>query len=250
MSDSSASSRGAVASRQPVAADAMFVDLPSRQTVTLTSLAASAWRRRFAFLSAACVTFAVAAAIIVSLKPRYESEALLIVDPRQTNITNVQSIQDAPATLSDLNFVRSQMQILTSDQLARRVVEDMKLQDDPAFAQPPSSLAALINPLLRLVGRPVRRIRSRKPSSNTNRGWALSATASPSSSGCRSAPGIRHSRSASWTATSRYSRPARSSINGRSLPLLNRGLRASCSPCRRSCWPRRLISRRFCRKAS
>jgi uncharacterized protein involved in exopolysaccharide biosynthesis len=133
----------------------MFVDLPAQQGVTLTSLAASAWRRRFAFLSAACVTFAVAAAIIVSLKPRYESEALLIVDPRQTNITNVQSIQDAPATLSDLNFVRSQMQILTSDQLARRVVEDMKLQDDPAFAQPPSTLATLINPLLRMIGRSI-----------------------------------------------------------------------------------------------
>jgi capsular exopolysaccharide synthesis family protein len=142
-----------LAHRQAADADAMFVEL-GKPSVTLTSVLAIVWRQRLAFLAAALVTFAIAAAFITSLRPRYESEALLMVDPRQTNITNLQSIQDSSTTLSDLNFVRSQMQILTSDELARRVVEDMKLQDDPAFASPPSGLAALTLDVRRWLGLP------------------------------------------------------------------------------------------------
>ena len=67
-----------------------------------------------------------------------------MVDPRQVNVGNFRSFQDEP-TMSDLNFVRSQMQILTSDEFARRVVMDMNLQDDPALAAVPTILERLVS---------------------------------------------------------------------------------------------------------
>ena len=135
---------GGLPTRPALALDAAFLSVPPRQNITLASLAVIAWRRRTAFALAALLTFVIAALVIFSLKPRYESGALVMVDPRQTNIANVQSVRDTTASVSDLNFVRSQMQILTSDGLARQVVLDMHLQNDPTFVGPPPQTNPLV----------------------------------------------------------------------------------------------------------
>ncbi len=134
------------------AIDAPFLEIPQRHSVTLASLLAIAWRRRGTFAAAALLTFALAAAIILSLQSRYEAEAMVMVNPRQTNIANVQSVQDPTASLSDLNGVRSQMEILTSDGLARRVVLDLHLQDDPTFVKPPRQAVPLVSWAARVLG--------------------------------------------------------------------------------------------------
>ncbi len=143
---------GDLAARPTAALDAPFLDVPRRESITLASLLAIAWRRRGTFALAALLTLMIATAIILSLKSRYEAEAMVMVDPRQTNIANVQSVQNSMASLSDLNVVRSQMQILTSDGLARQVVLDLHLQDDPAFVKPPPQTVPLVSWFEKLLG--------------------------------------------------------------------------------------------------
>ncbi|HEY0185086.1 MAG TPA: Wzz/FepE/Etk N-terminal domain-containing protein [Rhodopila sp.] len=101
------------------------------------SILSTLWRRKLLFCACFAVLLSGALAVILHLKPRYTSEALLIIDPRQTHITNLQSVQEAPSGISDLNFVRSEMQILDSDELALHVVEKLNLQDDPEFGAQP-----------------------------------------------------------------------------------------------------------------
>lgn len=117
--------------------DAAFADGSVTRSLTLAGLLRSVWRHRLVFSLTGLTTFGAALAVIMSLQPRYDSVALLMVDPRQMNVANFRAVQNEP-TMSDLNFVRSQMQILTSDEFARRVVTDMKLQDDPALAAKPT----------------------------------------------------------------------------------------------------------------
>ena len=124
--------------RLPYTANTGLGETPVRARLTLAGLVATAWRCRVAFTIGVLSTFGIAATIIFSLRCRYELEALLMVDPRKTNITDVQSIQGGEATLSDLSFVRGQMQILTSDENARHQ-EARRLQasaaSDLAIAQ-------------------------------------------------------------------------------------------------------------------
>ncbi len=124
--------------------DAAFADGPVTSSLTLSGLLRSVWRHRLIFSAIGLTTFGIALAVVMSLQPRYDSVALLIVDPRQMNVANFRAVQNEP-TMSDLNFVRSQMQILTSDEFARRVVTDMKLQDDPALAATPSLAEQLLS---------------------------------------------------------------------------------------------------------
>lgn len=117
--------------------DVAFTEAALTHSLTLSGLLQSIWRHRLIFSVLGLSTLGIALAIILSLQSRYDSVALLIVDPRQMNIANFRAVQNEP-TMSDLNFVRSQMQILTSDEFARRVVTDMKLQDDAALAAAPT----------------------------------------------------------------------------------------------------------------
>lgn len=124
--------------------DATFADPSVAQSLTLSGLLWSVWRHKFVFSVIGLSTFGVALAVILSLQQRYDSVALLMVDPRQVNIANFRAVQSEP-TMSDLNFVRSQMQILTSDEFARRVVTDLNLQNDPLLAAAPTIWGRLLS---------------------------------------------------------------------------------------------------------
>jgi polysaccharide biosynthesis transport protein len=120
----------------------------------LGNILAAIWRHRIVCVLTFVLFCAGAAAIVFTLKQTYQSDALLMIDPRQTHVTNLQSIQDSPTGLSDLNFVRSEIQIMESDELARKVVVQLDLQHSPEFADHPSPIRAVIGTLLTWVGFP------------------------------------------------------------------------------------------------
>jgi len=94
-------------------------------------------------------TVALAAAALIVIPPKYQATAVVMVDPRQLHVT------DTPAVLTgigaDAAAVESQVEIITSTALARKVITAMKLEDDPEFSRA-SSLDEISNSLYTFFG--------------------------------------------------------------------------------------------------
>jgi succinoglycan biosynthesis transport protein ExoP len=106
-------------------------------------------RRRFTII-AACVAalVIVAAAVIVFVRPLYTATSTILIDPRRPNTVNVDSSQttvQSPQT--DDATIESQVSLVQSIAVLRRVVESQKLTDDPDFTPKPG-LLTWINRLL------------------------------------------------------------------------------------------------------
>ena len=139
--------------RYPLDLNTSLIKTAHPAEVNITDLLGRVLRHRMVFVLVFAVALATSTTIILSLQRQYQSEALIMVDPRQTNAANFRLVQDEPIG-SDLNFVRSQMHILTSNEIAHHVVVNMDLQNDPAFRAKPGIVERLIHAAMsRLPGR-------------------------------------------------------------------------------------------------
>ncbi len=89
------------------------------------------------------IALAVLASLFLSLAylwiatPKYTATASLFVDPRTRKVEEA-----VPASVgSDTTLLESQVAIITSESVLRKVVERLQLATDPEFSRPPSSLA-------------------------------------------------------------------------------------------------------------
>ena len=73
----------------------------------------------------------VAAIAIAHLTPRYTAEAALIIGPRQQQVTDIKAVLAGLSGESDV--VDSELQVLRSRQIARSVVQQLNLQQNPEF---------------------------------------------------------------------------------------------------------------------
>jgi capsular exopolysaccharide synthesis family protein len=94
---------------------------------------------------ALATVFVVALALLV-LPPKYRATTVVLVDPRQPNVTNTQAVLTGIG--ADTAAVESQVELIESSALARRVIDRLDLAADPDFASP-----SLIDGLLALFGR-------------------------------------------------------------------------------------------------
>ncbi len=99
--------------------------------------------RRHRWLVGTCflAIMALATIAIFHLQPSYRATALVALGTRQVQISEVSSVVSDPLNVLDSAVARSEVEILASGSLARQVVEDLRLQNDPEFAAPPSRLA-------------------------------------------------------------------------------------------------------------
>ncbi len=90
------------------------------------------WRARL-IAGITLATVALATAALIVIPPKYQATAVVMVDPRQLHVT------DTPTVLTgigaDAAAVESQVEIITSTALARKVITAIKLEDDPEFAR-------------------------------------------------------------------------------------------------------------------
>ncbi len=135
----------------PVMPGYHFGDAPfqgdDRQDKGLGELMGLLWQRKFLFAAVFILVCAAAFGVIASLPRAYTSSALLVLDPRETNYTNLPQVVTTAAQNSELslNLVRSEIQVLKSQELARRVVEALNLANDPTFMRPGGLLSRLTN---------------------------------------------------------------------------------------------------------
>ena len=76
----------------------------------------------------------LAAALIALLPSKYTATAVVLLDPRETRVTASESVISGIG--SDAAAVESQVEVFQSPVLARRVIEQLKLDEDPQFTAP------------------------------------------------------------------------------------------------------------------
>jgi exopolysaccharide transport family protein len=104
--------------------------------------------RRKIIVGTAAIVVALVTVIVLEMTPLYSATAVVMLDQRKHNL------EDTAAVLSglpsDQATIQNQVQILTSLELAGRVVDKEKLREDPEFNPKLSGLSALlgaINPV-------------------------------------------------------------------------------------------------------
>ena len=88
------------------------------------------WRTRLIAL-VTLGTVVVAACALVILPPKYKATTVVLVDPRQPHVTNTQAVLTGIG--ADAAAVESQVELIESSALAKKVIETLKLAEDPDF---------------------------------------------------------------------------------------------------------------------
>jgi capsular exopolysaccharide synthesis family protein len=89
------------------------------------------WRRRRIIFGTVLTLTVLAGIVTWQLTPIYRSAALVMIEPRRAQVVDItQVLSGLPA---DLETVNSEIQVIESRHMARRVVEKMKLDLDPEF---------------------------------------------------------------------------------------------------------------------
>ncbi len=93
------------------------------------------WRRWKLILAAAAVVMALAFLVMLMIAPRYTATAQVLLEPRKEKIFGAESIM--PELNLETGNVDSQLSVIQSINLLRRVVEKEKLTADPEFGSAP-----------------------------------------------------------------------------------------------------------------
>ena len=96
-------------------------------------------RRRAVIISVTILITALVALIVHQLTPQYRAQAVLMIDSRQANVTNVEAVLSGLSTESAA--ITSELDILRSPPLMQRVVDRLNLYDHPLFNQAPKPSA-------------------------------------------------------------------------------------------------------------
>jgi polysaccharide biosynthesis transport protein len=115
--------------------------------------------RKWVLISTVLLITAVTGILLFSIAPRYTAQTTLIVEPREEILSDLKSVLSNLST--DAETIRSEISIITSRDLAEKVVDQLKLDLEPEFNEalkPKSALAetfsiknVLGNPLFRRV---------------------------------------------------------------------------------------------------
>jgi polysaccharide biosynthesis transport protein len=99
-------------------------------------------RRRFRIIAfSLLVSAALGAGYLYAAHPVYSGRALLIVDAPKVQVYQAQSPQDGPINSATVD---TQIQIITSDDIALSVIKDLKLDQDPEFIADHGSFIAAV----------------------------------------------------------------------------------------------------------
>lgn len=105
------------------------------EKIDLRQLQDFVWRRWRLIAATTFAVMALAFLVLLTLQPRYTSTAQILLEPRKEKIFGSDNI--LPELSLDAANVDSQLAVLQSANLLRRVVEKEKLTGDPEFNTPP-----------------------------------------------------------------------------------------------------------------
>jgi uncharacterized protein involved in exopolysaccharide biosynthesis len=101
--------------------------------IDLAQIAAALSRHRRIVIGATLVAFIGALLFVNLAKPRYTAEARVLLENQESYLTRADKERADPATAPDAEAVQSQIQLLTSRDLARRALKSLDLEGNVEF---------------------------------------------------------------------------------------------------------------------
>src|SRR5262245_45078836 len=98
-------------------------------------------RRKWHLAGVTVVVCALAGAFLVQLTPEYRATALVMLDPRKARVTNTADVVGG-LTL-DIPAMQTEIEVLRSVSLLGRVVDKLRLDQDPEYGAKPTSALGL-----------------------------------------------------------------------------------------------------------
>ncbi|HUO54101.1 MAG TPA: exopolysaccharide transport family protein [Rhodoblastus sp.] len=119
------------------------------EEIDLGGVTAALGRNRRLIISATLGAAAIALSFTLAVKPRYMAESRILVENQESYFTSAapEGARSESAEALDAEAINSQIQLLTSRDLARKAVQKLGLQGNPEFDPAASGLGLLMRPL-------------------------------------------------------------------------------------------------------
>lgn len=101
--------------------------------VDVKRLAQTLWRQKWLILGITGVLWLPAVLLINSMTPLYSASTVVVIDPHPNRVINIPSVSEPMGIYQDT--VNTEVEILRSRDLARRVVEALNLGQEPEYAE-------------------------------------------------------------------------------------------------------------------
>jgi succinoglycan biosynthesis transport protein ExoP len=105
------------------------------------------WRRKGIIAGVTVALTLIAALVILQITKLYTAESMVMINDRETQVVDVEAVVSALA--GDAETIESEIQVIRSRGIAQRVVDELRLQDDPEFnsaLRPRSTVKTLLDP--------------------------------------------------------------------------------------------------------
>jgi polysaccharide biosynthesis transport protein len=111
------------------------------------------WHGRTTILATAALALLVAVLFVVAAPHRFTAVTEILIEPTDLRAVANEATPSSQTTDTQLLQVDSQVRVLTSDDVLRRVVDGEGLARDPEFTRGPSALRALLDDVSAALGR-------------------------------------------------------------------------------------------------
>lgn len=92
---------------------------------------AAIWEYRWSVLGIVIACILLAAIYVLVAEPKYRAVATLEIDPTEANVIQIEEVYESGSTARE--YHKTQYEVLKSRQLIKRVIDDLKLADNPYF---------------------------------------------------------------------------------------------------------------------
>jgi uncharacterized protein involved in exopolysaccharide biosynthesis len=115
-------------------------------------IGSTAWRGRTTVLVTTAIALVLAFLFILLMPHKFTATTQILIDPTDLHAVGTEASPVNSSNDTALLYVESQVSVLSSDSVLRRVVASQNLADDPEFARDVSPARLLLNQLLAAFG--------------------------------------------------------------------------------------------------
>ena len=132
---------------RPAATEASASPPPIPGEVDLREVLRKLWRRKGVIVGVTVVLTVIAALVIHQITKLYTAESMVMINSRETQVVDVEAVISALA--GDAETIESEIQVIRSRGIIEKVVDALRLQEDPEFnatLSPQSAGKTLLDP--------------------------------------------------------------------------------------------------------
>ena len=122
-----------------------------RDELDLRALGGSLWRKKWLIILPTLLVAGAALVAVNLMSPTYKSEAKIVIEGRENVFLRPEAEKSAERTNADQEAVATQVQVIQSRDIARRVISELKLAERPDF-NPGASGMSPISVFLSMLG--------------------------------------------------------------------------------------------------